>query len=366
MQCAYCGAVVPQPFKCAYCGEYYCGEHRIPETHRCVVSRRVMNVPGKASARETGRWPGRQNGRAPAQPSVPYKRRRRWGYRPSAYHRWLRIRKSYVFLLMWVAGFALGLYLVPALNYLALIGISLFNTIVISIFVFGIAGIAHRGVGHKAFGVLLIIVLAGFLYQNPAVLANINAPSVSNLYVQEASYISSVPSNLESVASNLGPPAINAQWVHEFFGNLSATREANGAGPLTETQQLDNFASLRFNDLVAHYQITHYGYDQDFTSYFGAYGGVAGTEEYFYPSGHTPSDFVSYLQQSAPAHYQGLIDGTYSHYGFYIGSGPVYNIYGSCPATEIVGSVNQTQFFEQNGCNFSVGQTIWLVVELTS
>jgi hypothetical protein len=325
-----------------------------------------MNVPSKSSAREGGRWPGSHKNQYQNQvPTSPY-RRRRWGYRTSGHHRWLRFRRAYVFLLIWVIGFGLGLYLVPALSYPVIIGVSLFNTVIVSVFLYGILGIRHRGFGHKAFSVLLMLVLVGFLYQNPGVLNSINGPSVAGLYSNEASYFSGIPGGAQGVISNLSPPQVDARWAHEFFGNLSVIREGGGTVGLTESQQLDNFASLRFSDLTAHYQITHYNYDSDFTSYFGAYGGLAGTEEYFYPSGYSPADYINYLRQSAPAHYQGLVDGTYSHYGFYIGSGPVYNVNQGCPVSEIVGSVNQTQFFQQNGCSFSIGTTTWLVVELSS
>jgi uncharacterized protein YkwD len=197
----------------------------------------------------------------------------------------------------------------------------------------------------RAVGVMMIIVLVGYL-------AYATSPTWEGLASQ--------------VGSQLQPQPIDSRWAHEFFANLSAIRQSDGTAILQESQQLDSFASLRFNDLVAHYQITHYGYDQDFANYFGAYGGLAGTEEYFYPSGHSPSDFVNYLKQSAPAHYQGLVDGTYSHFGFFVGDGPVYNVDQGCPVSEIVGSVNQTRFFGQNGCTFSIGTTTWLVVELSS
>ena len=367
MQCDYCGTPIEgYPFKCAYCGGSYCGEHRVPETHRCVVSRQAMNVPSKASARERGKWSGSRRNQDQGQvPTSPY-RRRRWGYRSSGHHRWLRVRRAYVFLLIWGTGFGLGLYLVPALSYPVIIGISLFNAAVVSVFLYGVLGIRHRGFGHKAFSVLLMLVLVGFMYQNPTVLNNINSSSVSALYSTEASYVSAIPGGAQGVVSNLSPPLVNAKWAREFFGNLSSIRETGGTVGLTENQQLDSFAGLRFSDLAAHYQITHYNYDSDFTSYFGAYSGLAGTEEYFYPSGYSPADYINYLRQSAPAHYQGLVDGTYSHYGFYIGSGPVYNVNQGCPVSEIVGSVNQTQFFQQNGCSFSIGTTTWLVVELSS
>jgi len=34
--CAYCGDLVDLPFKCNYCKDPFCAEHRLPEEHRCV------------------------------------------------------------------------------------------------------------------------------------------------------------------------------------------------------------------------------------------------------------------------------------------------------------------------------------------
>ena len=36
MRCDVCGAEEAFPFKCAYCGKYFCGEHRLPENHACT------------------------------------------------------------------------------------------------------------------------------------------------------------------------------------------------------------------------------------------------------------------------------------------------------------------------------------------
>ncbi|RLG97981.1 rhomboid family intramembrane serine protease, partial [Candidatus Bathyarchaeota archaeon] len=33
MKCQYCGAEEPLPFKCPFCGGYFCVEHRLPENH---------------------------------------------------------------------------------------------------------------------------------------------------------------------------------------------------------------------------------------------------------------------------------------------------------------------------------------------
>jgi len=36
VKCHYCGKEVLTPFQCTYCGRYFCGEHRLPENHRCA------------------------------------------------------------------------------------------------------------------------------------------------------------------------------------------------------------------------------------------------------------------------------------------------------------------------------------------
>ncbi|MEM2341068.1 MAG: AN1-type zinc finger domain-containing protein [Candidatus Bathyarchaeia archaeon] len=35
MKCQYCGLDVDLPFKCPFCGRYFCAEHRLPEFHVC-------------------------------------------------------------------------------------------------------------------------------------------------------------------------------------------------------------------------------------------------------------------------------------------------------------------------------------------
>jgi len=35
LKCQYCGSDVPLPFKCPFCGKYFCAEHRLPELHKC-------------------------------------------------------------------------------------------------------------------------------------------------------------------------------------------------------------------------------------------------------------------------------------------------------------------------------------------
>lgn len=340
-----------------------------------------MNVPNKASARERGRWPTARWARNQSQPAeTPARssnqRRHMWGYRPTGHHRRLRIRRSYVFLLIWVIGFALGLYLVPGPNYLILIGVSLFNTIVISIFVFGIAGIVHRGVGHKVFGVLLIMVLVGFLYQNPAILGNINGNSVAGLYSDEAAYVSSIPASfqssgtsnsgtntqpniIQSIDSNVGGPTIDAQWVQQFMASVNSARQAQGLQAMTESSSLDQFAQqrLQLETEGNHWEITHYGY-QDIPPGIG--------EVVFYPDSFTPSSYVTNIQTDAPLHWNLLMDSSLSSFGFALGPGITLGVYQPCSVTELPGpGINITQYYQQYGCSTTQETVTWLVIDMS-
>jgi AN1-like Zinc finger len=373
MQCTYCGSDVYNPFRCAYCGNYYCGDHRVPESHRCVINRRVMNVPGKPG-RERGRWPTARWAKPQVQsrPNQSGQTRRRWGYRLSGYHRRLRVRKSYVFLLIWVVGFALGLYLDPGLSYITLIGISLLNTIVVSIFVFGIAGIIHRGIGHKVFGILLIMVLVGFLYQNPAVLGSINSPSIARLYSTEGSYIASIPASFQNAgSSNTGSnpigniissvqgPTINAQWISQFMASVNSARQSQGLQAMVESSSLDSLAQqrLQLETEGTNWEITHYGY-QDLPPGVG--------EVVFYPDGYTPSSYASNIQSTAPLHWNLLMDSSFSSYGFAVGQGTTLGVYQPCSATELPGpGINITQWFAQHGCQTVQETSTWLVIDMS-
>ena len=36
VKCDYCGKDEYMPFRCKYCGGYFCAEHRLPELHECT------------------------------------------------------------------------------------------------------------------------------------------------------------------------------------------------------------------------------------------------------------------------------------------------------------------------------------------
>ena len=126
--------------------------------------------------------------------------------------------------------------------------------------------------------------------------------------------------------------------------------------------------------MAANYEVSHYGYDQDFQDSYGVIYNTAFGEEVFYPSGYSPSAYVSQIQSTAPLHWQLLSNSTYRVYGYYIANGPTYEIYGPdggyggpCPVTEIPGpNINIQQYFAQYGCSVTEANDTWFVIEIAS
>lgn len=89
-------------------------------------------------------------------------------------------------------------------------------------------------------------------------------------------------------------------------------------------------------------------------------------EVIFYPSQFTPQAYLSYVKTSAPLHWQLLDSSSLSHYGYYVGTGPVVSVNSGCPVTEIPGpNINVTQYFQIQGCQTTVTNGYWLVIDLS-
>jgi hypothetical protein len=157
---------------------------------------------------------------------------------------------------------------------------------------------------------------------------------------------------------SLGP-----SWVAQFMGLVDKQRSGVN---LAENKDLDGFAALRFATATSQPDISDYGLDQDFTSYFGTNGTTSAvTELILYPGQLPPSAFVASLQGSSPAHWSALTSGIYTRYGFYVGQAPYEVVKLPCPVTEIPGpGVNITQYFQRQGCSTTIEEVTWLVIIL--
>ncbi|MDA4118645.1 MAG: site-2 protease family protein [Thaumarchaeota archaeon] len=68
MKCDYCGADEDLPFTCNYCGGTFCGEHRLPEAHRCTgdLSRKFASSPLTTRSWDASSYSGTSSGRSPS------------------------------------------------------------------------------------------------------------------------------------------------------------------------------------------------------------------------------------------------------------------------------------------------------------
>jgi hypothetical protein len=161
---------------------------------------------------------------------------------------------------------------------------------------------------------------------------------------------------------------IDPAWVSQFIGIVNQYRQSSGAPPLQYCQWLSIFAYVRLETMIQNPAISHYGFNQDLGEYLSQYQSFLMVgEEVLYPSGYTPSEYVQKLQSQAPLHWEELIDGNYTYYGYYIGHRLAYVIVGSCPVTEIPGpNIDIPQYLQSYRCSVELENTTWLVIELSN
>ena len=235
----------------------------------------------------------------------------------------------------------------------------------------------------KAILIVLAIVMIASLATNKVALSSLNSDMSSF-------------SNIFSGSQAVSEP-INSTWVSQFFMSINSYRSYS---KLLYCPTLSTFAVARYKTMSSNIQISHYGYQQTFDSFWPngyAYGGYIYSgfgEEVLYPNkpssstttcvdlifcststntleNYTPSQYIPYLIANAPLHWKELISNNYSYYGYYITNGPSYSIIGPndgqspCPTTEIPGpNINITQYFAQYGCTTEITGSTWLVIEL--
>lgn len=146
-------------------------------------------------------------------------------------------------------------------------------------------------------------------------------------------------------------PKIDDTWVHNFISIINNDR----AHPLKESNMLNSIAEKRFNKMMENPYISHYGADVYNVG-----------EVIFYPEGNTEQAFAEDIQQTAPLHWDLLMDSSLSIYGYHIEEGPNIVIVGSCSTTEIPGpNIDVEEFFRQRGCTTERQNSLWLVIDMS-
>ena len=233
--------------------------------------------------------------------------------------------------------------------------------------------IANRRKVHKIvqfFGALFILLLIAEVIGLTAPGSGNSLLGVPNNTVSNdlTPFAHNAASTLDKAYTEINP-AVNSTWANEFFDNVSRVRGTK----YNYCPILSQFAKTRFRTMASNPNISHYGYAQNFNTYW-PYGYSQGDtvytgfgEEVFYPSGYTPTEYVNQVINTAPIHWQELSNTNLTYYGFYIANGPAYEIIGACPNTEIPGpNINITQFFAQQGCSLQMSNLTYFVIEIAS
>jgi len=170
---------------------------------------------------------------------------------------------------------------------------------------------------------------------------------------------------VEGTAHHSSSP-IDDQWVQQFIYDTNQYRPTSS--PLVYKPSLDNFSWLRYQSMVSNYEISHYGFQQDVASYFGnVKQQVAVGEVVYFPSGSSPESYMQDVETNSPIHWNTMIDSQYHYFGYYIGSGPTYQVDKGCTHAEVPGpNINMTEYFTSNGCSFTVTTATWLVLDFSS
>jgi hypothetical protein len=147
---------------------------------------------------------------------------------------------------------------------------------------------------------------------------------------------------------------------------MSKVNQARAGAPLEENSSLDEFASLRFKDASARYQISDYNLSVDADFVFGPRAAQSIGELLLFPGIFSPNSYPTFLAEYAVGHWDGLMNATYSQFGYYVSQASYYEVSIPCPVYEIPGAgVNISQFFQQHGCSTMIGTATWLVVILS-
>jgi hypothetical protein len=155
---------------------------------------------------------------------------------------------------------------------------------------------------------------------------------------------------------------ITPDWIAAFIQDVNSNRTGQ---QLTEDQTLDAFAQTRFQTQVANYNVSNYGFQQDYAKAFPGSALQIG-ETTLWPGTQLPFEYASFLQESAPGHWSVLTDSSYTRFGYYIGYGPSIVVSQPCSVTEFPGNVNITALLASHGCQFHIEQAVWLVIEVGS
>jgi uncharacterized protein YkwD len=217
IRCGTCGRpeVGSESFaRCSYCGRPFCFGHIEPHERACPS--RVGEPPPAQRISVEARAPSR------SMPSYAYRRHRRriWPY----------LFPLFFFVLAWVIG-----YSSPSVGPRDIILLALIDSTVLLVLAYGITGLGRKGIPSKVFAILLILLLAGLLYENPpqiSVLTSSGSPS--GFFSAQASYLDGLWSE-GSTALGVTTTSIAIPTTSATVSSSSQTSPATTSVPTAST-----------------------------------------------------------------------------------------------------------------------------------
>jgi uncharacterized protein YkwD len=222
IRCGTCGKleVGSESFaRCSYCGRPFCFGHIQPHERTCP-SRISEPPPVQMLAAET---------RAPSRPAPSYT------YRRNRRRIWPYLFPLFFLILAWAID-----YSSPSVGPRDIILLALIDSTVLLVLAYGITGLGRKGVPSKVFAILLILLLAGLLYENPPQISALTSSgSPSGFFSAQASYLdglwSEVSAALSVTTTSVGIPATSAT-VASSSQTSPATASAVPQASTTTTQ----------------------------------------------------------------------------------------------------------------------------------
>lgn len=185
-----------------------------------------------------------------------------------------------LFLILWAIAFFLGIALLAPANVFFIATLTLVDTVVVFSVGYLIVGLLGGAIPSKVLGVFLVLIMVGFTVAN---VSSISESSVAGLFTWSAVLGRPPPGSTTTTTVTISSPTfpnktifnpgpietpVDVTWVSSFMTAVNSARATSGAAPLVGDPVLHRFAEFRFNDMVANYQISHFGLNRDLSCFF--------------------------------------------------------------------------------------------------
>jgi len=185
-----------------------------------------------------------------------------------------KILRGFMFSVTCSVVFLLGFGLAPETSLLVMLLLSLAYGAVVFLAVSVVVWLVRKGVEGTLLATIFVVAIIvvsvaagsydyrfGDTRELPRYVFLVGASYINELLGTGSASLPDFP--LHNATNVAGP-----KWVQLFMNNISTIRTRMGLAVLVENETLDKFARLRARTTLAHFQISHYGREQDFSCFY--------------------------------------------------------------------------------------------------